>query len=117
MDLYELNRLIEKIATIQGHLSKNENDPLLLENLQNHIALVNARYGIYLNDLLFEVYDEYCEDNEVQSIDRYLSPEGVPVEADDFPGVQYRLKLKAFPLRFELENKEMGNYEVVWRAA
>ena len=117
MNLLELNKLVEKITTIQDHLSRYERDPLLTDSLHHYLEVIHFTYGAYLDDLLFEVYDEYCEDNQIQPIERYLTPEGVAVEADDFPGVRYQLKLKAFPLRFELENQVIGNQEIVWKAA
>ena len=117
MDLYLLNRLVEKVSSIKNHLNTNDSDPLLQESLQYYMSQINSQFGIYLNDLLFEVYDEYCSDNEIQSLEHYLDSSGVDVDVDDLPGVKYQLKLKAFPLRFEMENQHLGNQEVVWKAA
>lgn len=115
--MLELNELVDKISTIQNQLTATESDSPEREKLHQYLEKIQYAYGRYLDDMLFEVYDEFCEDNQMQAIEKYLTPEGVPVDADDFPGVRYFLKLKANPLRFELVNKEIGNQKVIWRAA
>lgn len=113
MEDSKLSRLLSKIRTIKTHLDLIGTDPLLQESYDDEIYQLKRRYGGYLSDLIFEVYDDVCSDCEIQDLEAYLSKEGVLVEADDFPGVQARLKMKINPLRFELVSPDEKIQEIV----
>jgi hypothetical protein len=92
-------------------------------------------YGLYLEEALHLVHDEYCPDNDVLLPIAYManqyiktsekpdgSPEytvapnaGVIVDADDYPGKISRLVFVPNPTRLML-NIEKGNIIEVWRA-
>lgn len=113
----KLNKLINKIYTIKTHLEMYENDPLLVESYHECYYQLKQKHGHYLNELLFDIYDEYCPDNEVQEICDYLSLKGVSVEADDFPGIHAQLYLKPEPLRITIKDTKFDFEEVLWMAS
>lgn len=102
----QLNLLVKKIAQLKEQLHSQPGTPLAIETLSMYIFHLNQKYGIFLNELLFELYDEYCEDGQMEALDSYLNPEGVPIEIVNEPGETFYLKLKPFPLRFVLEQDE-----------
>lgn len=112
-----MNKLINKVYTIKAHLEMHEKDPLLVESYHEYYYQLKQKHGHYLKELLFDIYDEYCSDNEVQEICDYLSPKGVAVEADDFPGIHAKLSLKPEPLRITIKDVKYGFEEVLWRAS
>lgn len=113
MDNHQLNLLVKKIIQMKEQLRKAENTPLIVETLSMYIYHLNEKYGIYLNEMLFEIYDEYCEDGNMENLESYLNPEGVPIEIINKPGKIFALKLKPFPLRFVIEqDNESSNLRV-----
>lgn len=117
MEKDKLNVLVSKIVSIRTHLDLYENDPLLMESFEEYYLQLKNEYGAFLQSLLFDVYDEYCEDNEVAEIEHYFNLEGVEVEAEDVPGVYANLRIKANPLRLELKARHDEFKEIVWAAA
>ena len=117
MRINELNRLINQIFTIKTHIDLYEGDPELLESYEGHLRQLKLRHGQYLDELLFEIYDEHCEDSEIMDFAKYLSQDGVNVEAEDFPGVKASLTLRPNPLRFILSDTEQQHQEIIWKAA
>lgn len=113
----ELDRLVAKFTAIKRHLESNEKDPLLEETYEEYLSLIQEKYGRYLDDVLFDIHDEYCEDFEVKDIEAYVSLEGVEVYAEDFPGVKAKLFLKANPLRCVMASLDRPYEEEIWRAA
>lgn len=91
---------------IQELPSPEEDNRLFMETLKMHLSHLNAKYGIFLTEMLFEIYDEYCEDGNMEELENYLGPKGVPIEIPNHPGETYTLKLKPYPLQFVLENGE-----------
>jgi len=89
-------------------------------------------YGAYIEEALFNVHDEYCPDNEVLNPAAYLANHylknngglnydvekdaGIPVEADDFPGIKARLVLVPGPTRLVLQGQDEAFKEIVWTA-
>lgn len=117
MNLKAIEKSLIKIRTIEAHLSMFESDPLLAEDYEETMIQLQIQCGNELNEILFEIYDEHCEDDRVRPLRDYVNSEGIMVEAEDFPGVNACLKLKTMPLRFELEHPEDGYTEVVWSIA
>lgn len=126
------NTIVEKKAELHGvDASSNE-----FERRKHLIAKLEKafqkEYGAYLHDVLFEVHDEFCSDNEVLLPIAYMASsylkdsnstyevsttEGVPVDADDFPGIAARLILMPNPIRLELRGQKADFKEVVWQGA
>lgn len=72
------------------------------------------QFGAKLEEILQDIHDEYCSDNDVLMPVAYLG-KGVIVEADDYPGKDTRLILTANPPRIVLAiGKE--KQETVWTA-
>ncbi len=117
MNFSAIEKSLIKIKIIEAHLSTFESDPLLTEDFQETLMHLQMEYGYQMNEILFEIYDEHCEDDRIHPFVDYVKGGGVMVEADDFPGVNACLKLKAKPLRFELEDPQNTYTQVVWSRA
>ena len=113
----KLNSLIQKISIVRNHLNTSEPDALLKEAYQDFVEEVKSDYDYFINDVLNDVYDEYCEDFEVEEVEQYLSPEGVDIEVDDFPGIKAKMFLKPSPLRIVITDTFKKNEELLWEAA
>lgn len=71
-------------------------------------------FGSKLEEVLQDIHDEYCSDNDVLMPVAYLG-KGVIVEADDYPGKDTKLILVANPPRIILTvGKE--KQETLWTA-
>lgn len=125
MNIKNLNHAIVLIAEKKDEIRNYTEADLGFEILSEEIEQLNdalqQSYGSYLEDALFNIYDEYCPDNDVQPIDQYIVPEnsakeqyGVAVEVDDFPGAQALLILAPNPTRFILKGNKEQFEEVVW---
>ena len=117
MNYTAIEKSLIKVRAIERHLSMFEGDPLLTEDYEETLLQLQMQYGHEMSEILFEIYDEHCEDDRVHPFMDYAKSEGIMVEAEDFPGVQACLKLKTTPLRFELEHPEKTYKEVVWSLA
>lgn len=117
MDINRLNNLVEKVRTINNHINSKEQDHLLKESLHKYLMEIKLQYGSFLLEKLFDLYDDYFSDSEMKSIEEYLSSDGVEVEGDDFAEIHSKLRLKSYPLRFELEGANHTFKEVIWSAA
>lgn len=106
MEDQQLNLLIKKITRMKAQSAPEQ--PFFEETLSMHVSQLNTRYGIYLTEMLFEVYDQYAADRSMQEIENYLSPKGVPFEAVENPGVNCTLRLMAYPVRFVIEQNNDG---------
>jgi len=72
------------------------------------------KFGSKLEEVLQDIHDEYCSDNDVLMPVAYLG-KGVIVEADDYPGKDTKLMLVANPPRIILTvGKE--KQETLWTA-
>jgi len=135
MDIKALDEALTNIAekknlltTLQYSDSRYDEVEDELHDLEDNLM---ENFGDLLEDVLYEVHDEYCPDNEVLVPTAYLAKEyivsgmnghrmfdvkhseGVPVEADDFPG-ETRLVLVPSPIRILLMNGR-STKEVVWK--
>lgn len=73
-----------------------------------------GQFGSKLEEILQDIHDEYCSDNDVLMPVAYLG-KGVVVDADDYPGKDTRLILMANPPRIVLTvGKEKE--ETLWTA-
>lgn len=91
----------------------------------------NAKYGMTMEQIMFEIYDELCPDDEVKPINEYLAShyqknhegydapldEGVVVHLDDFNFKEGRLILLPNPARIVLQDPQSHHREVLWEAA
>ena len=88
--------------------------PLLSEEYQENLREFTEIYEPVLQEKLYEIYDEYFEDDEVQSVLSYFSDEGVQVFGEDFPGVKGSLHLSTNPLRFEFISECSDYRYCIW---
>lgn len=118
MDVKGLNTALLEIVKKREELSKvNYNDPTydnLEEQLHDLEDDFQDEYGEYLENILQQVHDEFCPDNDVLMPIGYLG-QGIPVEVDKLPGKDTRLILAPNPIRIILSvNKE--KQQVVWNS-
>lgn len=115
MDYNKLNKLIEKTVIIQQHMKAHGNDPLLLESLNDYLAEIKINYSDFLYDKLFEFYEDYFEDNEMETIENYLSGE-VSVFGDELDqNEMLYLSIKPSPLRIEVSNPSHQYQNILWQ--
>jgi len=117
MNTQELDKLILKAVQLRSQIEMYQSDPILVKSYEKSFSQLKMKYGQYLEEILFEIYDEHCADSQVENLESYLSVQGVEVEADDFPGVKAKLQIRTAPLRFVLLNPQATYEEVVWKAA
>lgn len=90
-----------------------------------------STFGSYLEEVIFNVHDEFCPDNDVMKPIAYIashyiarhdkkweapSHEGIPVQCDDYPELKARLVLIPSPTRLVLQAENNTFREVVWKA-
>jgi hypothetical protein len=110
-----------RIASFRSELDKMEDD-------------FNETFGTYLEEILFEIHDEYCPDNEIRRPTEYMASnylrtldpeykfdvshdEGVLVDVDDYPESRARLVFIPGPTRFLLQGQKKEFREVVWKSS
>ncbi len=91
----------------------------------------NEKYQLDMEQVMFDIYDELCPDDEIRPISEYLASqyierpngfdvpfdEGVLVHLDDFAFKEGRLVLIPDPARIILQSPETYHREVLWQAA
>ena len=112
-----LERTIHRLLITRNHIDMYESDPLLKEDFEETLFELKRQYGQYLNDVLFDIYDEYCEDDPCPDIEEFIKSREVLVHPEDFPGQTAQLELKTSPLRFVFSDPKRKVSEVVWSAA
>ncbi|MDW3191714.1 MAG: hypothetical protein R8G66_05095 [Cytophagales bacterium] len=138
MNIEKLNQAFVEIAEKKIELTRfdvqePQYDAVLAEihTMEENFQLT---YGTYVEEVLFNVHDEYCPDNEVLLPSAYMASaylrssndrvvydvendQGIIVEADDFPGVKARLVLIPGPTRLILQGEKSEFKETVWIAS
>ncbi len=115
MDLQKLNKLINRITFLHNYLKSNGNDALLEERLYDYMSDLRTTFGEYLLSQLFEVYDEYFEDNELESLENYIYGDTM-VHGEEFDQSGLRVKIKSSPLRIELSSRTDDYRNTIWQA-
>lgn len=118
MNVKELDADLQEIEKTNAELSKLDyNDPKyddLEERLHDLEDDFQDKHGEFLEEVLQNVHDELCPDNDVLMPIAYLG-KGVPVEVDKLPGKDTRLMLITNPPRIMLTIGE-EKQEIVWTA-
>lgn len=117
MELNKLNRLVKRIRIVSNHLTCCERDPLLEESLAEYHEILREKYSVFLEERLFDVYDDYFEDSQVEPIESYLEQRGVQVEGGEFQENHLYISIMADPIRIEVANRETDFQKVIWQAA
>lgn len=134
MDLKELDKGLQEIAKHRMALQKTDySNPKyddLEEELHNLEDSFHLKFGDYMEDVLQQVHDEYCPDNDVLHSVAYIAKsyelndrnefsvstnEGVFVEVDKLPGKDTKLVIIPNPPRVVL-NIGKDKQQVVWTA-
>lgn len=116
MDFIKLNKLVEKAFIINNHMDSNGKDPLLEESLYDIIMQIKMSYGDFLTEKLFDFYEDYFEDNEMESLENYLINE-VSVFGDELDQENLIIGIQPSPLRIEVYNANKNYQQVLWQAA
>ena len=125
-DIIELIERKSKLGELDYNSSKYDELEEELHDLEDGFL---EKYGDFLEDILHEVHDEYCPDNEVLLPIAYIpsrvtvkegeydvpSDQGVYVEADDYESNETKLVLLPSPTRVVLLVSP-SQKEVVWTA-
>ena len=102
----ELQPLLEHIKSLQERLKKDSGSYILRKKYKDAIRQFGYQHQANLEEALHEIYDEYFEDDSVESVLSYLSKEGVAVHGEDFPGVKGTLHICMNPMRFEFVSQD-----------
>jgi hypothetical protein len=118
MDIKALDKALQEIVAKRKELEKIDyNNPTyddLEEALHDLEDAFQDEYGEYLEEILQEVHDTLCPDNDVLMPIAYLG-KGVFVEVDKYAGKDTKLVLEANPPRVLLTVGK-DKQEVVWTA-
>ena len=134
MDISVLEISLKSIAEKKNQLFQldyNHQDyDQLEEDLHELEDKLIEEFGSDLEDVFNLIHDEYCPDTDVLSPIAYMAKkydvdqkglhevtldEGVPVDADDYPGKEARLVLVPGPARILLQINNSESVEV-WKA-
>ena len=124
----KLTVIADKINELSSMDYHNDDYDHLEEEIHELEDKLMEDYGKYLEEVFNDVHDEYCSDNDVLMPIAYLAhkylktesgydvpaSEGVPVDADDFPGKDTKLVLVPSPVRILLQVDDSEKIEV-WR--
>lgn len=96
--LVELTKMKEELAAVDYNNPKYDEMEDTLHDLEDDFQ---EQFGGKLEEILQDIHDEYCSDNDVLMPVAYLG-KGVIVEADDYPGKDTRLTIVSSPPRIIL---------------
>lgn len=117
MDIHKINKLISRIRLINNHFILCDTDILLQESRDFYLRVLNEKYGSYLKEQLYKIYDDYFEDSDLEPIQNYLDNEGVYVEGDEFGQSTVSIQIKSQPLRIEVIHTDKNIQHIIWQAA
>ena len=117
MNTLALEKSLAKLMLTRRHIETVGTDPLLIEDYEGQLYDLKVQYGPYLNDLLFDIYDDYCEDDPCPELMEFLKNPHVIVHPEDFPNETAILSLLVNPLRFQLSDLNHTYEEVIWKNA
>jgi len=118
MDFKALDKALQEIVAKRTELDKIDyNNPKyddLEEQLHDLEDAFQVTYGEYLEEVLQDIHDDLCPDNDVLMPIAYLG-KGIYVEADKYPGKETKLVLQVGPPRIVLTIGK-DKQEVMWTA-
>ncbi len=133
-DVKKMDESVQELIKVKNELSgldyNDERYDEVEEKLHDLEDNFVEKFGDFLEEVLHNVHDEYCPDNDVLLPIAYLAKEysissdnqydvapnsGVFVDADDYPGKNTRLVLIPNPLRIVM-NIDKENRETLWTA-
>jgi hypothetical protein len=130
-----LLELVEKKMKINGMNYNDADYDTLEDELHDMEDAFIEKYGALLEEVLQDVHDEFCSDNDVLLPTAYIAnkyiktgvdaqgkstydvdfKDGIQVDVDEFPGKDSRLVLMPNPTRILLTVNNISK-EVVWTA-
>lgn len=115
MDLHKLNELIETAQNISDEQLNGTMDAGLNARLAECLDQIKSQFGDFLQEKLFEIYDDYFSDDEIKPLEQYLITDGVEVESDELDDLKSKLAIKPFPLRFEATGVHKQRKQIIWQ--
>lgn len=115
MNLHKLNQLIQTAQSISDEQLNGTMDSKLNEKLASCLDDIKSEYGRFLEEKLFEIYDDYFSDEEIKPLEQYLITAGVEVESDELDDLKSLLVIRPFPLRFEAVGINKQRKQIVWQ--
>lgn len=133
--MYSLNEDLMDLVEVKNRvdsLSKKSVEYDSIRRLFDKISeYFNVKYGVTMEQIMFEIYDDLCPDDEVRPIEEYLASHyeesdagyevgvdaGVAVHLDDFSFKEGRLILLPSPARIVLQDPASSQREILWQAA
>ncbi|MGB0524340.1 MAG: hypothetical protein ACPGJS_15325 [Flammeovirgaceae bacterium] len=138
MKFDDINKALEEIIDLRNQVYQLNHGDAHLQTIEARLGELESEllsnYGTQLHEVLLDVHDELCPDNDVLSPTNYIASfyhvqsngsdkkydvdteAGVLVQMDDFPQQPTRLVLVPSPLRVVL-NVNHTHREEVWSAA
>lgn len=115
MNSVQLEESLTRLLLTKRHIEMYEKDPLLVEDFEEGLQELQMQHGQYLNDLLFDIYDEYCEDDPCPDFIDFLKSETVVVHPKGFPNEKAHLSLLTAPFRFKLSDPYHNYEQIIWK--
>ncbi len=132
MKTEQINQLLEKIVLTKNNLQSSTSEQekkTITKQLDKLESEFDSNYKEEMHEILLDVHDELCPDNDVQKASDYIAKQyikkgkkyfvdgsqGLLVHMDDYPHQETKLVLLPNPLRVELNIDEF-NKEEVWSA-
>ena len=134
VDINKMDESVQELVKIKNKLAEIGYDSEEYDSVEEQLHDLEDsfidNFGDYLEEVLHNVHDEYCPDNDVLLPIAYLAKEytvtddnqydvgadaGVFVDADDYPGKNTRLVFIPNPLRIVM-NIGRDSREVLWTA-
>ena len=138
MKFDDISKALEEIIDLRNQVYRLEHGSEELKTVEQSLGELESKllskYGTQLHEVLLDVHDELCPDNDVLSPTHYIasfynvkpngnglhydveSDAGVLVQMDDFPQQPTRLVLIPNPLRVLL-NINANQREEVWSSS
>ena len=118
MDINEINKALEEIVGKREELQKLDYSNPKYDDLEEALHDLEDdfqdNYGDFMEEILQDVHDEFCPDNDVLLPIAYLG-QGVIIDVDKLPGKDTRLVLVPNPVRILLTVGK-DKQQVVWQA-
>ena len=112
-----LPQLLGRIRALQKRLRSENVNTLHVREYSQLVRKFRKLYKPEIESRLLEIYDEYFEDDSMESIVSYLSDEGVLVYCEDLPGFEGTLHIFLNPIRLEFVSKREDYSTCLWKAA
>lgn len=117
METKALEKKLSRLLMTAKHIHLHDSDPLLVEDFEEELTELKLKYGRFLNDILFDLYDECYEDDYCPDIIEFLKTNHVTVFPDELFKGEAFMEMKTQPLRIEILSEDKNYQMVLWKVA